>query len=353
MGGSGNLGSHIVEQLRLRGAAVTSFDKAAYSGDAAVRSVQGDVCDRTALEEAMKGAEVVFHAASVIDIRPVVSPALERINVGGTQNVIDCCRSCGVRALLYTSSSEVVSGLGADGKPQSFEGADESVPMPEHHVMPYAATKAEAESLVLQANSEELLTCALRPGYIVGPGCIGLKIALTETFGRKGYYVATRLPAQITCINVRNCALAHVLAAERIQQSSVAGQAFFLGDFEANVVEFAQQAFAGSGVKSVMLPLWLAYALALVTDRLYRSIHAACALLGRAYEPPGTAVAIEAVSMAWRNLCFSTERSRKVLGFEPATCNLITREETMQQTNAWAKKFYADLSAGKGEHKVS
>jgi nucleoside-diphosphate-sugar epimerase len=57
--------------------------------------------------------------------------------------------------------------------------ADESAPYPERYVGPYAATKAEAERLVLAASTPELATVAVRPRLVWGRGDTGLLPGLT------------------------------------------------------------------------------------------------------------------------------------------------------------------------------
>ena len=81
----------------------------------------------------------------------------------GTQNVIEACRKKGVGRLVYTSSSSVVF----DGS--DLDGIDESYPYPEKHGSSYAATKAMAERLVIEANSDALKTISLRPHLVWGP----------------------------------------------------------------------------------------------------------------------------------------------------------------------------------------
>ena len=49
--------------------------------------------------------------------------------------------------------TQVVSGGDVNGKPLRARGVDESAPMPVTHLLPYAATKAAAERLVLNFSS--------------------------------------------------------------------------------------------------------------------------------------------------------------------------------------------------------
>jgi len=86
-------------------------------------------------------------------------------NTVGTRNVVDACVQSGVRRLIYTSSPSVTF----NGQHQT--NIDESVPYPKRWLCHYPHSKALAEQNVLNANDNfDLLTCALRPHLIWGPG---------------------------------------------------------------------------------------------------------------------------------------------------------------------------------------
>lgn len=89
----------------------------------------------------------------------------EKVNVEGTKIVIEACKSAGVPKLVYTSSAGVIYS----GK-ENLINADERIKYPKVALDAYNETKAKAEELVLEANGDELLTCALRPSGIFGPG---------------------------------------------------------------------------------------------------------------------------------------------------------------------------------------
>ncbi|KAI9848641.1 MAG: hypothetical protein M1838_000444 [Thelocarpon superellum] len=90
---------------------------------------------------------------------------LWRVNVEGTRNVLAASKAAGVKALVYTSSIAVLF----DDLSRDFLNVDETVPVADHSLV-YGESKAAAEKLVLAASSPSLLTCALRPSMILGPG---------------------------------------------------------------------------------------------------------------------------------------------------------------------------------------
>ncbi|XP_072146626.1 3beta-hydroxysteroid-dehydrogenase/decarboxylase-like [Setaria viridis] len=112
-----------------------------------------------------EGVDVVFHTASA-DYTKNDSQLHIKVNVEGTKTVIDACKICKVKRLIYTSSGAVVF----DGVHGHFD-VNESKPYPDKFPYAYAQTKAEAEKLVIKANNTSgLLTCCIRPGTIFGPG---------------------------------------------------------------------------------------------------------------------------------------------------------------------------------------
>ena len=342
IGGAGNLGSHIVCLLLEHGEhEVSTFDLSAYKGErqAEVTSYTGDITDATALEGAMVGVRTVFHTASIIDIKPVPSLKMTHVNVTGTACIIAAARAAKVSTLIYTASLEVVSGLDVNGISLNLNGVDESAPIPAQHHLPYATTKAYAERLVLAANSADLRTCSIRPGYIMGEGCIGLRMEMLRAAQRRGYYVTARVPATISTTHARNCALMHVMAAEQIGSAQVHGHAFFCRDFEANVVEMALEAFAPTPIKPAILPLPLAYAIAWCLDAVERQLIWLYALFGCKRVTPEEVLDIKAVGMAYIDIVVSDERAKKVLGYQP----IVSRAQCMQEAADWCKSFYANL----------
>ena len=173
---------------------------------------------------------------------------MRRVNVEGTTNVIAKCREHNIKCLVYTSSLEVhampltyhassvtplVQVVCGDGI--EFKAGDESAKIPARHYLPYATSKTEAEAAVLAASSPTLQTVAIRSGYIFGKNCIGVALELKTSFQRHGHYVTAMVPAKISCVNPSNCARAHILAWER--RALVGGKAYFIRDFDANVVD--------------------------------------------------------------------------------------------------------------------
>lgn len=192
------------------------------------------------------------------------------------------------------------------------------------------------------ADSAELRTVSIRPGYIMGAGCIGLRLEAIRAKQRQDHYVSSLIPATISTVHRRNCALAHVLAAEKAQTPGVHGECFFIRDFEDNVVRLAVQCFKSSGiVKAVLIPLWLAFAIAWVLDRFERAMHFAYNLVGKTRMTADDLISVEAVSMAWFDIIVSDAKARQRLGYE----SVVSKADCISESAEWVKTFYAGLSA--------
>ncbi len=227
-GGGGFLGSRIVQLLHERGDDVVALGRRPYPQleRAGIRTVQADVRDAEKLQKACAEMDVLFHTAAIAGIWGRIE-TYRSINVTGTRNVVDACRACGIKKLVFTSSPSVV--FGAD----PVCGIDESQPYPKRHLAVYSATKAEAERIVLGANSNELSTVALRPHLIWGPGDPHLIPRVIDR-ARRGRWVQVGDGKNLVDITyIDNAAQAHLQAADALGPTArCAGRSYFLSQGE-------------------------------------------------------------------------------------------------------------------------
>jgi UDP-glucose 4-epimerase len=115
-GGTGFIGSHVVDRLVAEGAdEVVAFDKELREDNVeaareagAVRVIRGDVTNPEALADAAQGVAGVFHLA-VLPIGPSEQdPRLcLDVNVVGTFNVLEAARDGGAQKVVFSSASSV------------------------------------------------------------------------------------------------------------------------------------------------------------------------------------------------------------------------------------------------------
>ena len=248
-GGGGFLGTRIVEMLLARGQCVRVFARHRYPALAELGAdcALGDVRDFEAVCAALRGADTVFHTASLAGIWGPRNHFYE-VNVKGTANVIRGCLENKVARLVYTSSpSVVISGEVING--------DESLPYPRRYVAHYPASKALAEKMVLEANGWEMVvedrtpfgragagagssirrlrTAALRPHLIWGPRDPHLvpRILGPARAGRLRRIGDGTNKVDLTYVD--NAAHAHLQVADELgREGRAAGRAYFIADAE-------------------------------------------------------------------------------------------------------------------------
>jgi nucleoside-diphosphate-sugar epimerase len=227
-GANGFLGRYIVEQLLARGDKVRALvrrdapELLALGADLA----RGDVRDLPSLFVAAEGIDTVFHVAAVAGIWGPWKNYFET-NFRGTVHVLEACLKNKVPKLIFTSSPSVTFAGGDQC------GVDETVPYPKSYLAYYPQTKAMAEQFVLDHNSDELLTCALRPHLIWGPRDQHLIPRLLDR-ARSGKlrYVGDRKNL-IDAVYVENAAASHLQAADALKPGSpVCGKAYFITNDE-------------------------------------------------------------------------------------------------------------------------
>lgn len=314
-GGAGYIASYLIEALLELGCEVASLDVRPcprWSNRPRVTHVIADIRDYPALEPHFEGVDTVFHTAALINLLGICRPGVRRrvfdVNVLGTEHVLRACRAHGVGRLVYTSSANVCVDPGG----RDLVDVDESVGYADRFLDLYGESKAEAERLVLAANSEALGTIALRPGGVWGPGEGGVMI---QTFvaqlaaGRFSAIVGDGR-AVVDNTHVANLVDAELRAAAALSQrlERVGGQAYFVTDDERiNGVEWFRPIVEALGYRypKLHVPGRLIYGVAWALELSH--------LLG-APEPPVTR---GGVIKLIRPSGFLIERARADLGYEP------------------------------------
>jgi dihydroflavonol-4-reductase len=166
-GATGFLGSHLCARLSQEGHEVTALRRKTsdLSGliGRPIRHVLGDVTDAQSVSQAVRGQEIVIHAAAVVGYAP--SQALQPVNEGGTRNVVAACRRLGVKRLVHISS------VAAIGIPEDrCRPADEAFVFNlEGTALGYHISKRRAEEVVGRAVAEGLDAVIVNPSSIKGP----------------------------------------------------------------------------------------------------------------------------------------------------------------------------------------
>lgn len=123
----------------------------------------GDICKPSSIESAFEGVDCVFHMAAYINFDfPPNRKELERVNVDGTQIVVDLCRKYSVPRLVYTSDCliHMTPYLGKANFTIVCNQTEPKTKVPqresEFQIPGYAQSKYKGEVMVLEANGSPL-----------------------------------------------------------------------------------------------------------------------------------------------------------------------------------------------------
>lgn len=221
-GGAGFIGSTLADRLAASGVEVVIVDDfrtghREFVADAlanpAVRLVEGDVLDRSLLEEATRDCDWVVHLQANADVRRGLEHPRRDLeqNTIATSNVLEAMRANGVKRIAFSSTGSVY------GEPEVFP-TPEDAPFPIQTSL-YAASKLAGEGLI--------------EAYAAGYGFTGLIFRFVSILGERythghvfDFYCALkRDPSRLTVLGdgrqeksylyVHDCVDAILTAAER------------------------------------------------------------------------------------------------------------------------------------------
>ena len=166
-GGAGFIGSHLVEHFQ-SSAEIVVLDnlRSGYLANLEGLShtfIQGSVTDRTSVDVAMKGVDLVYHLAAMISVPESMNAPRECVetNVLGLINVLESAAELGVKKVVLASSAAIY------GDNPIVPKTEEMKPEPKS---PYAVSKLDGEYyLEIFRREGKLNTASLRFFNVFGP----------------------------------------------------------------------------------------------------------------------------------------------------------------------------------------
>ncbi len=175
-GGAGFLGINMVRYLLDRGHNVVSLDIAPfdYPEKNRIKDIRGDIRDKSAVDRAMEGVDIVIHTAAAL---PLYKPAdIYSTDIDGTRNLLQSAMDHKVERFIHVSSTAVYG-------------------IPDHHplleddkldgVGPYGEAKVKAEQVCLDFRKKGMCVPIVRPKSFVGPERLGV-FALLYDWAKDG-----------------------------------------------------------------------------------------------------------------------------------------------------------------------
>lgn len=175
-GGAGFLGINLTRYLLVRGHHVVSLDIADfnYPERDRIKAIKGDIRDRSSVDRAMEGVQIVVHTAAALPLyrkEDIFSTDLD-----GTRNVLQSAFEHGVERVIHISSTAVY------GIPDHHPLYEDD---PLHGVGPYGEAKVKAEQICLEYRAKGMCVPIIRPKSFVGPERLGV-FALLYDWAKDG-----------------------------------------------------------------------------------------------------------------------------------------------------------------------
>jgi 2-alkyl-3-oxoalkanoate reductase len=281
-----------------------------------VETVQGDLGDPAGLEDAVRGAERVFHCAGLVGDWLRQDEA-RRVNVEGTRALLAACAASGVERVVHLSSLSVY-GLG------QHRGTDESAPL-RYSGDAYMDSKIDAERMVrVAADRDGLSTVIVRPGFIYGPGDLRFLPKLLDALGRRQFVYVGDGSKLLNLSYVDDVARAMLLVAA---EPKAVGEAYNLTDgTETSLRDFVEGLCGHLGIPAPTkrIPPAVGWAAAYGVEALARA--------RRAKEAPR--LSRGRMRFLYYNQHYSGEKAERELGYRPQ----FTYREGIPPTLAWYRE---------------
>ena len=256
-GATGFLGNHVARALLQRGEAIRVLVRTTSRLDllkdlTGFETITGDLRDKASLEKAVKGCSMVFHVAADYRFDVPDTEDMYRSNVTGTRDLMEAAGQAGVSRIVYTST------VGCIGLPESGALGDEETPVSlSKMVGTYKRTKFQAEEVVLELAKKGLPVVIVNPTAPVGSH----DLKPTPTGDVILRFLKRKMPAVVdtglNLIDVRDCAMGHLLAAERGRT----GERYILGCRNMTLMDICKTLgkITNLPAPSVTLPYFVAY----------------------------------------------------------------------------------------------
>ncbi len=311
-GATGFVGAHVARALVERGDELRVVyrdpDRLDRMSGIEAEPFKADVLDRGALRRAVRGCELLFHAAGYVGARPV--ERVWEVNALAPRIAVEAAGAEGVGRVVVTSSSGALGPA-----PPGEVGDEDQVYTGGGLGLTYIDAKHEGESEAFAAAARlGVEVVVVNPTYVLGVPVDTSQLGETST-RTVGNYLAGRLPAVVdghtNIVDVADIAAGHLLAAERGRP----GERYVLGAHNLSWVELIDRIADVSGVHQplVVIPPEIA-----PIARAREALHLPGPLNSEAYA---------LMAQNWR---YTSRKARRELGYRARPLS-----ETLRATVEW------------------
>lgn len=313
-GGTGFIGSHLVERLLSKGyhvrALVRNTAKLGYLKDLPIEIVEGDLFSLNALERGIAGAQYVYHVAGAVAAK--TKEEFYRYNQFGTKNVVETAARVNpsLKKFIHISSQTAV-GPGSGKTPVN----ESAVP---HPLTTYGKSKLASEQEVLKFK-EKIPVTILRVSAVYGPRD-------TATFDYfKSAYMGLELligfkDSYVSLVHSSDLVTGILLAGESEKAN---GRTYFLGSenfYSWNEIGFITRSVMKKKLIRVRVPKPLVFVIAGISE-----------FASRFKEKPSVLNYEKAYDLTQENWCCDITKAKTDLGYKQE----VTLEEGIRETVKW------------------
>lgn len=279
---------------------------------------QGDLLNRDTLIEAARGVKVVYHLAACSDSESSSTDAVEHcfsVNVESTRNLLSSLGSS-IEHLIFFSSVYVYGN-------DSGENIDEGSPT--NPGTAYGRSKLEAENIIFDWGVRNgVMTTCLRLPLVYGPGNKGNMLRMIDAIARRRFLILGKGDNKRSMVYVENVIDAAIAVALREEANEEVFNITDGNDYSMNDMYLSISKSLGVRPIPVRIP---------VSDTVIRTI-------GNTFDAVSNFSGIKlpvnsgVLNKLTASLTFSSEKIRKLVGFEPG----YSLEEGMLNTVRWYRE---------------
>jgi len=307
-GGSGFIGRHLIAVLRDRGDMVRVLDLRPPPDDAECEFIEGSIIDRDTVRRALDGIDVVFHLAAISHLWIPDPDDYERVNVGGTWQLLSLASERRVARFVHCSTEAVLFPRRGSTRTE-LSVAD----MPG----PYSRSKFMAEQAALRAARNGLPVVIVNPTIPIGAGDRNFTAPTAMLSMLLRHPPRFVLDFMMNLVDVRDAATGIMLASERGrigERYILGGENIMMGDIVRRVGELS-----GHVTRTYPIPGPVALIAAMIAAWIADTV---------TRRPP--LATPEGVRLALRSIPLDSSKARNELGYSPGDIS-----EALAQTIAW------------------
>lgn len=319
-GGTGFIGSHLVESLTENGydvrCLVRKTSNVSFLKTLDVELTYGDVMNVESLSEAVRGVDIVYHLAgggNVSSISKKDYMNLRNLNVLGTKNMLKAC-SKGIQKFILFSS------ISAIGVIKNVIVNEKTACQPR---TPHELAKYESEQVAFMcAEKYGIPLVIIRPAQVYGPRDVKSEILrMCRLIKRHIFPIIGSGDNVVPLIYVENIVHAAILACER---ESNANEIYIVTDEWHTMNEIVQTI-----ARALNVSVWEMHVPVFAAKISVGMIEYACRMLG--ITPPFNMKRVESISS---NRLYDISKARKELGYAPR----VGFEEGIRRTVDWYER---------------